>query len=131
MSGIQTVRFDAGEGSEWYLVAPVVDSGDEMRSKVVKATHVTGKLTEPSIKIYTYDVDDVIDVEALESGTGSTTGALALADTAQVMQTERVQVNCPNAVLSTIRIEGDDTGEMTRDTVHEAVIELAIMGVRR
>jgi hypothetical protein len=129
--GTATKRFDAGEGNEYFLCAPVVDSGQELRSKVVKSVRQTGKRTNVNAKIYSYDVDDNIDVTALEDGTGSTTGAIALDDSTQVSQSPRVQTNCPNAVLHTVRIDGSDVGQSERDRIDEIVVEVAEMGVRR
>lgn len=130
-SGIQTARFDSGLGNSWYLVAPVADSGDELRSKVMKAMRVTGRRTRAAMKAYSYDIDDPINVTDLENGTNSTTGAVALDDSTQVSQSPRSQVNVPNAVLHTIRVEGNDTGQTERDQVHEVVYEVAEQGVRR
>lgn len=129
--GVLTKRFDAGNGQPYYLVAPLVDSGSELRSKAIKAVHQTGKRSNVNAKIYAYDIDDEINITDLEDGANSTTGAISLDDSARVAQSEREQVNCPNAVLSTVRIEGDDTGETTRDRIDEIIVEHAIQGVRR
>lgn len=129
--GVATKRFDAGTGSEWYLVAPVVDSGDELHTKVIKPARVTGKLTNASLMIYTYDVSAGINLDDLEAGINSATGAIPLPDTTTVAQSPLMSVNCPNAALSTMRISGDDRGEAARDEVHEAVYQQAIQGVRR
>ena len=131
MPGLTTERFDAGEGTQWYIVPPVVDSGDELRSKVIKAIRVTGKRTNANAKCYGYDVNSSINVTDLEDGTNSSTGAIPLADSTQVAQSKRHEINVKNAVLSTVRIDGDDTGETTRDRVDEIVIEQAIQGARR
>jgi len=129
--GVRTLRFDQGSGSEWYIASSVSDSGDELRSKQLKATRATGRFTNAAIKLYTYDVGDPVDVSDLEDGTNSTTGALALTDTTQVTQSERIQTNCPNAVLSAWRIEGNNTGQLIRDRVDEGIVEIVDQGVRR
>ena len=129
--GMTTQRIDEGEGNSYYLVAPVVDSGEELRSKTVKSIRVTGKKTNVSVMGYAYDVDTPINVTDLEDGTNSTTGAILLDDSTQVTQSERKQVNMPNAVLHTVRVEGDDTGEETRDRIDEVVTEQSEIGVRR
>lgn len=129
--GVKTKRFDDGDGSEWYIVAPVSDSGHELRAKVIKPARVTGKLTNAALKIYTYDVSANINVADLEAGTNSTTGAIALPGSTQVAQSPLMSVDCPNAVLSTIRVEGDGRGEAMRDQVHEIVYQQAVQGVRR
>lgn len=128
---VDTMRLNAGDGSAYYIVPPVSDSGNEERSKVIKPVRVTGKLTNVVIKVYTYDVGDPVLVSDLETGVNSASGSIALSDTSQVTQSERQPINCPNAVLSTIRIEGDDTGEPSRDRIDESLYEQAIQGVRR
>jgi hypothetical protein len=130
-TGVGTFQFDGGEGSDWYIVGQIVDSGNELRSKVVKSAHATGRLTNPKILIYGYDVQSVVNTQDLEDGTNSTTGAIPLPDSAGVAQSPRVNVDVPNAVLHTIRLQGDDTGNDERDEVHEIVYEVAEQGVRR
>lgn len=127
---IETVRFDAGIGSSWYVALPVIDSGDDLRSKVLKTMRVTGKLTNASAQLYGYDVNDGIDVTDIEAGVNSDAGA-SLTDSTQVAQSERHPINVPNTVLHTVRVDGDDTGNDTRDEVHEIVVEQASQGVRR
>ena len=128
---VETMRFDAGTGNSYYYVAPIVDSGDELRSKTVKAVRVTGKLTNAASEIYGYDVSDVISVSDLEQGLNSDTDQLPITNTTGVAQTPREQVNVPNAVLHTVRVLGDDTGETTRDRIDEIVTEQSDIGVRR
>lgn len=128
---VGTFRFDDGNGNEWFVASPISDSGDELRSKVVKSARVTGKVTDASFSIYSYDVNDAINVSDVEDGTNSATGNIALSDTTQVAQSARQQLNVPNAVLSTIRIAGRWDGTGIKDRVDEAVYELAEQGVRR
>jgi hypothetical protein len=131
MAGVATTRFDAGEGSEWYLVAPVVDSGNELRSKTIVAAHAMGRFTNANMQMYTWDVTEGVNLDDLEAGTNSSTGDIPIDDSTEVAQSVREPMNCKNAVLSTIRIEGDDRGQPVRDEVHELVVEQAIQGVRR
>lgn len=128
---VETMKFDAGTGSGYYYVAPIVDSGDELRSKTVKAVRATGKFTNAASEIYGYDVSDVVSTSDLEQGLNSTTGQLPITDTSGVAQTPREQVNVPNAVLHTVRILGDDTGQTERDRIDEIVTEQSDIGVRR
>lgn len=128
---VETMKFDAGTGSGYYYVAPIVDSGDELRSKTIKAVRATGKFTNAASEIYGYDVSDVISTTDLEEGLNSTTGQLAITDTSGVAQTPREQVNVPNAVLHTVRILGDDTDQTERDRIDEIVTEQSEIGVRR
>jgi hypothetical protein len=130
-TGMQTMRIGTGNGSQYYAVSPVVDSGDELRSKVYKAFRATGKLTNAEVQVYTYDVSDPIVVSDLDDGTNSTTGSISLPDTTNVAQSPRVQINCPNTVLGTIRIAGDDRGESVPDRIDEISLEVASQGVRR
>ncbi len=133
--GVETMRFDEGLGSSWYLCAPVTDSGSELRSKVIKSVRATGKLTNASAMIYGFDVEQAINVSDLETGTRSNTKMITrpqvFEDSTEVAQTKRKQVNVKNAVLHTVRLEGDDTGETTRDRIDEIVYEVADEGVRR
>lgn len=129
--GVQTTRFDSGQGGRYYAVSPVVDSGIETLSKVLKATRATGRFTNAFIQLYTFDVLEGINLDDLENGTNSTTGPIPLDDTTLVTQSARAQVNCPNACLFAFRIEGDDTGHAVRDEFHEGLVELAVAGVRR
>ncbi len=136
-AGLQanTLRFDSGEGSNWYVVASISDSGDELRSKVLKAVRVTSRRTNSSAMAFGYDVNQEISISDLETGTRSnsrmTTNPQSFTDSAEVSQSERKPINITNAVLSTVRIEGDDTGNEERDTIHEITVEQAIQGVRR
>lgn len=129
--GVESSRFDGGSGSRWYLVSPIVDSGAELLSKLLKATRATGRFTNAFIQLYAYDVLDGINLDDLENGTNSTTGPIPLDDTTLVTQSVRATVNVPNACLWAFRIEGDDTGQSVRDEFHEGLVELAVAGVRR
>lgn len=129
--GVATQRFDAGKGNFYYLVPPVADSGDELQSKTVKSIRVTGKRTNASVLGYGYDVESPINVSDLENGTNSATDVIPVANSTQVTQSERKTVNIPNAVLHTVRVQGDDTGQTTRDRIDEVVTEQSIIGVRR
>jgi len=128
----RTMRFAAGTtGNRWRLAPSVVDSGNELRSKTVKATHATGKFTNAFLQVYTWDVTQDINVTDLENGTGSITGNIDLPDTTQVQQTVRYQVNCPNADLSNLCIEGEWDGIGIPDRIDELVLEIAVQGARR
>lgn len=133
--GIDAVTFDLfeeGENVDWYVVGQLSDSGDELRDKVVKSTHVTGKLTDASFGVFAYGPDDDIDVAVIESGNAAaTTGAVALTDSAQVTQTERHQVNVPNTEVFTVRVEGVYDGTGVKDRVDEIVTEIAEQGIKR
>lgn len=128
----RTMRFGAGTaGSTWYLVAPIVDSSNELRSKVIKSARVTGKVTNANLQVYTYDVLSAINISDLESGTNSVTGDIPTPDTTEVAQSALYNVNCPNAVLHTIRIEGEWEGAGEPDRIDELVYQVAEAGVRR
>lgn len=131
----ETQKFDAGNGSEYYLIAQLDDDGDELRSKTYKAIRATGIRTNASAMMYGYDVQQEINVEDLEAGTRSntrmTTQPQTFTDSEGVTQSERKPINVANAVLGTVRYEGDDTGNEQRDRIDEIVIERAIQGVRR
>jgi hypothetical protein len=126
-----TFRFDAGLGTSWYLVPQLTDSGVELRDKVVKAFRATGKMTVPQFSVYGYGPEDEVNVTAIENGTDSNTGKIALPDSALVVQSPRQQVNVPNSVLHTIRLEGVWDGEGIPDRIDEIVYEVAQQGVRR
>lgn len=129
--GVSTKVFDEGLGNTWYMVGQISDSGDELRAKTVKALRVTGKLTAASAKIYGYEPTEDVNVDDLEDGTNSETGAVALVDTDRVAQSERWQVNVPNAVLHTIRVEGEWDGVGDPDRIDEVVYEVADHGNRK
>ncbi len=130
---VQTERFDAGAGTEWYVVPQLSDSGEELRSKTVKSGYVVGKLTNASIQFYAYDIDQRINMAELEDGTriAGSTSPQTFTDSANVSQTERKQVNLKSAVIHTIRIAGNCTGAATMDRVDQACVEAAIEGARR
>lgn len=130
-TGIGTERFDSGNGTAWMVTAQISDAGNELRSKVIKSGRVTGKLTNASFRIYGYDINDPINVADIEAGINSSTNAITLPDSTQVAQSPRKQVNVKNAVLATIRVEGDCTGEDIMDRVDEVIYEQADQGVRR
>jgi hypothetical protein len=127
----KTVRFDAGDGSAWYIAPSISDSGVTLRDKVIKSVRVTGTLTDPTYAVYAYGPSDVIDVDAIEAGTGSTTGLKSLSNTAGVAQSPRQQINIPNAMQHTVRIAGDCSGSDLLDRVDQIVYEQSVMGVRR
>lgn len=128
-----TKRFNAGTGSSYYVCPPVSDNGSESRSTVIKAISVKGKLTSATAKIYTWDVDDPVLVSDLEAGTNSASGSIALTTTTQVTQSQRQTVNCPNAVLSTSRVDGTYTvaAGVIADRIDEISMDRAVQGVRR
>lgn len=132
---VETLQFDAGEGSSYYVAAQVTDSGDELRSKTYKSVRVTSRRTNQSAMVYGYDAEQEISTDDLETGTRSdarmTTAPQSFADSAGVSQSVRKQVNIKNAVLSSVRVEGNDTGNEQRDQIHEIVVEAAREGVRR
>lgn len=119
-----------GDGVSYYLVPQLSDSGVELRDKVVKPFHVTGKITSPLAKIYGYGPQENIDVDAIEAGTGFK-AIVVLDTTTQVALSKRHPVNCPNLRVHTIRIEGRWDGTGVRDRIDEIVYEQAISGVRR
>jgi hypothetical protein len=129
--GVMTKRFDAGEGSEWYICPSVVDSGVELLAKTIKGMRATGKFTNASMMLFGYDIGDGIDVGDLEAGANSSTGPVALTDSTQVAQSTMLNTNVTNSVLWAVRISGDDTGETVRDRVDELVVQVAEGGVRR
>ena len=128
---LSTVRFDAGQGSIYYLVPQLSDSGLELRDKVIKAVRITGKFNAANFKLYAYGATEGINLADIELGTNSRTGAVAIPDTALVTQTRRFQVNVTRAALHTIRIEGQWDGTGMKDRIDEIEYELAEQGVRR
>lgn len=128
----RTMRFGAGTtGNSWYLVPSIIDSGVELRSKQIKSVRVTGKVTNANLQIYTWDVLSAINVADLEAGTNSATGDIPTPDTTEVTQSARYNINCPNAVLSTVRIEGVWEGDSPPDRIDELIYESDVQGVRR
>jgi hypothetical protein len=97
-----TFVFDEGEERvEYYLIPQISDAGVELRDKVLTGIVVTGLYENADVKAYVYGPTDEVVVSDLEDGLNSTTGAIALPDTAaNVSRSPRLQVNCPNAMNS-------------------------------
>lgn len=129
--GIATKRFDAGSTNRWWIIPQLSDSGIELRDKVIKAVRITGKVTNANFKVYKFGATEPIDVDAMEAGTGSATGAVAIPDSTLVVSTRRYQVNVPGAALHTIRLEGEWEGDDIKDRIDEIEYEIAEQGVRR
>ena len=134
--GIKTRRFDANLGDDevsvsWYLIPQLSDSDHELRAKVIKAVRVAGKLTDANFQVYTYGPEAVVDVSDLEEGILSITGEYPLTDTNVVTVSERIQVNCPNASLHTVRVAGTWDGVGSKDRIDEIEYEQAIQDARR
>ena len=128
---VNTKRFDTGLGSEYYVIPFVVDDGDELRSKTMKAMRATGKFTNVEMLAYGFDIGDGINADDMEAGINASTRPQSLPDSTQVAQSPRKPIDVKNAVLSTVRLSGSDIGETERDRIDEIVIERAIQGVRR
>lgn len=126
-----TFAFDEGGGVEWWVVPQLTDSGIELRDKVIKAVRVTGLVADADVRVYTYGPSDPVVVSDLENGVNSVTGAVALPDTTNVAQSPRLNVNCPNAMLSTVRVAGVWDGVSQRNRVDEILYEVAQQGIRR
>lgn len=127
----ETFAFDEGLGNTWFIALQLSDSGDELRDKVVKSFRVTGKMTNPKARVYGYGPQEDINVQDIEQGTNSKTGVIGMPDTTQVQQSRRFPINVKNAMMHTIRIDGIWDGSGLRDSIHEIVMEVARMGVRR
>lgn len=125
-----TYTFDEGLGNSWFLVLQLSDSGQEWRDKVVKSLRATGKFTRGLMKGYGYGPLADIDVSQIEQGIGQRV-TVTLTDTTQVQQTKRFQVNLPNSMMHTIRVEGIWDGLGDRDRIDEIVCEVAGQGIRR
>lgn len=130
-AAVRAFTFDAGNRSHYWLALAPTDSGDELRSKTVKAGRVTGKVTNASFQIYKWDVGEPIDVSEVEAGTNAATRPQRLPDVPQVTQSARKQVNVPNAVLHLMRVQGTWEGDEIKDSIHEICYEQARQGVRR
>lgn len=131
---VTTEKFGSGEGSAWWLIPHISDSGNELRPKNIKALRITGRVTNCSGIGYAFDVGQGIDVAAMEAGerinTKSVTRPQEFPDTTEVTQSARKPINIVG-VLHTCRIEGDGTGNAVRDRLDEIVYEQDIQGVRR
>jgi hypothetical protein len=127
----ETARFDAGLGNTWYLVPQLTDSGGELRDKVIKAFRATGKMTVPQFSVYAYGPEKEINVTDIEDGVRSSSGKKPLPSTTQVVQSARKQINVPNAMLHTVRLEGTWDGTGMKDRIDEIVYEVAQQGIRR
>lgn len=128
VADVRTRRLNGGTGAAYFIVPPVSDSGSGI-SKVIKPASVKGKVTSASLQVFTYDVGVPVVANDLVTGTNSASGTIALSNTTQVAQSERKSLNCPNAVLHTIRVAG--TSSTTPDKIESISYEQAIQGVRR
>lgn len=126
-----TMRFDAGTGNDWYVAPQLSDSGVELRAKVIKAMRVTGAIQDASFQMYTFGPTEGVDVAAIEAGTGSSSGSVALTDTAGVAQSQRTPLNCPNALLHTVRVAGTWADGDVKSRIDELEYELSIQDARR
>jgi hypothetical protein len=131
--GIGSERFDSGNGTSYYVVPQLDDSGDELRSKTLKAAYVVGKKTNASIQAFGYDVKQEINMADLEDGVRihGATAPQELPDSTDVTQSKRKPINVKNAVMHTVRVAGDCTGEEVMDRIDQITYEVADEGVRR
>ncbi len=130
---VGTYRFDAAAGSavSWYVAPVFSDNGVETRSHVVKRVRTTYKGTGVTAGVFGAQPTESIPVTSLETGNSSSlTGAVTVPTATTPTQSQQLQVNCPNLVQSTVRIEGSYAGSGTVDSVHEIVIQSAVEGVR-
>ncbi len=130
---VGTYQFDQAAGSAvaWYVAPVFSDYGVETRSHVVKRVRATYKGAEPSVGVFGAQPTESIPVTTLEAGNSSSlTGAISLPTSTTPTQSQQFQVNCPNLVQSTVRIQGSYAGSGTVDSVHEIVIQSAVEGVR-
>jgi hypothetical protein len=131
---IGTYTFDqpAGASVPWYVAPCFSDYGQELRAHVVKRIRFTGKATSSSVGGFGAQATESIPVTSLETGNSSSlTGAISQTDSSTVTQYAQNQVNCPNLVQSTVRIEGTYNGtDAIRDQVHEIEIAAAEQGIR-
>ncbi len=130
---VGTYRFDAAAGSAvpWYVAPVFSDNGVETRSHVVKRVRATYKGTGVSAGVFGAQPTESIPVTSLEAGNSSSlTGAVSVPTATTPTQSQQLQVNAPNLVQSTVRIEGSYAGSGTVDSVHEIVIQSAVEGVR-
>jgi hypothetical protein len=126
----QAYTFDAGLGLDYFLVLQPSDSGIELRDKVVKAYRVTGKTTRGKIKGYGWGPLQNISVDDVEQGTNARTTVI-MQDTTDIQQSKRFQVNLPNSMMHTVRVEGVWDGVGPRDRIDEIVVEVSQQGIRR
>ncbi len=131
--GIGSERFDSGNGTSYYVCPQIDDSNDELRSKTIKAAYVVGKKTNASVQVFGWDVKQEIDMADLEDGVriNGSTAPQALPDSTDVTQSKRQPVNVKNAVMHTVRVAGDCTGEEVMDRIDQITYEVAEEGVRR
>lgn len=128
-----TFTFDGGQRQDWMLLLQPSDSGDPLRTKLVKAFNVIGRMTNPQAMVYKWDVLEGIDVDDAVDGLNSATGAIDIPSTTEVTQTRRYQVNVTNAAQHSLRLSGtwDASVNSAKDQIHRIVYELASWGIRR
>ena len=128
-----TFVFDGGQRADWMLLLQPSDSGDPLRTKLVKAVNVIGRMTNPEFMVYKWDVLEGIDVDDAVDGLNSATGAVTLPSTTEVTQSARSQVNVTNAAQHSLRLSGTWDANVSRlkDQIHRIVYEVSSWGVRR
>ena len=129
-SPTRTYTVGEGLGNNWFIALQLSDSGDELRDKVVKSVRVTGKVTNCRAKVYGYGPMQNISVEDIEKGNGQRV-TVQIPNTDDVQQSKRHQINVPNCMTHTIRIEGSWPGEGRPDRVDEITMEVSRQGIRR
>ena len=131
---VRTLAFGEGLGTNWWVLWQLTDSGDELRTKEAKAMHLTGRVTSCSAIAYAFDVEQPIDIAAMERGERiylrNNTRPQHFPNTTEVEQTRRKPIAIVGT-LTTMRIAGNDEGQPVRDRIDEAVMEIAQQGVRR
>lgn len=129
----QSRAFDIADGTpvSWMLTPQLSDSGISNIDKILTAATVTGLVTNASFKIYRYGATDPIDVDAIEAGTGAATPNIALADTTQVTQSRRYQINVPRSATHTIQVNGIYSGSGPLNRIDQLAVEWAKQGCRR
>ena len=130
-AAVRAFRFDAGTRSHYWLALQPSDSGDELRSKTLKAGRWTGKVTNASFLMYRWDVGEEINVADMEQGINAATRPQQLPDVSHVTQSARKQVNVVNACLHSMRVAGTWEGDAIKDRLDEGLYEVARQGVRR
>lgn len=132
---IGTYSFNKASGSSvsYFIAPPFSDYDSELRDHVVKRVRVTAKNTSASLGVFGAGATQSIPVAALETGnSSSTTGAISVANSSTVTQSQQFQINVPNCSQTTIRFQGVYNGtDAIIDQVHEIVIESASQGIRR
>lgn len=130
----RTYRFDTALSTSvsGFVAWAFSDEGEEARDKIVRSLQVIARTVGSSAGIHGALAGEDISTAALEAGnTVSKSGAIALADSAQVARSPLKQLNVRNLAVWTPRVDFTWSGTGARFRLDEVVCQVEVEGARR